>query len=200
MKSIINIVALLLLFVSTVQAQKAEKVLVYEDAFIQGGETADVAMGVKKPKNMRIFNSQADSKYARIGYLKFKVSKKIESIKDVELHFSLKVYKTEKNPEGKFGLEVYGVEDDKWSEDSITWEEALELGELLGDIEVEQSLDDKNKKVVVKLNAEAFNKLLNGKKDRMVTLALTNDNFNKVSAMAPTKEQSAKAGAYLMIK
>lgn len=200
MKLVVEILVLSLVFMISIQAQEKKKINVSEDTFIEGGSSSSTAMGEKHPKNMRIFNSNDESKYARIGYMKFSIPKKIKEINTVELHFPLKVYKTDKNPNGKFGLEVYAVENDNWNEKTITWDEALELGSLLGEIKVSQSLDGKNKKIKITLEVEEFKKMLKGKKDRKVTLALTNQDFNKVSAMAPTKEQSGKSAAYLIIK
>ena len=157
-------------------------------------------MGEVKHKNIRIFNSEADSKYARIGYLKFKMPKKLAEVSSVELNLPLKVYKNDDKPNEKFNLEIFVVEDDKWNELSITWEDALELGVLVGETEVEQSLDDKNHWIKIELDAKEISKLFDGKKDRDITLALMNNNFNKVSAMAPTKESYSKNASYLLIK
>lgn len=189
---------LLFLFVISFSGLAQEKIIISEDAFIEGGPSASIAMGSTKPKNIRIFNSNANSKYARIGYLKFKISKKIKTVKKVTLCIPLKVYKTAKNPTGKFELEVMAVENDDWSEKTITWNDALTLGKQLGATAVSQSVDGKNQLITIQLDAAVFNTLFN-KKDTMVSLALTNTKFNKVNAMAPTKEQSKRVAAYLLI-
>jgi hypothetical protein len=199
MKNLLKILLVSILFIGATQAQK-QKIKVSEDTFIQGGDTANKAMGEAMPKNLRIFNSEADSKYARIVYLKFNMPKKLKSAKKITLHIPLKVYKNEDKPDATFNLEIFAVENDKWRELSITWNDALELGELVGSMEVGQSLDNKNQKLSIELDAEKVSELFNGKKDRKVTLALLNSNFNKISAMAPSKEQSTKAGSYLEIE
>lgn len=199
MKNLFKILVVAILFIGTTQAQK-QKITVSEDAFIQGGNTADTAMGENSPKNLRIFNSQADTKYARVAYLKFNMPKKLKKVSKATLHIPLKVYKNEDKPEETFNLEIFAVENDRWRELSITWNDALELGELLASEEIGQSLDNKNQKLSIELDAEKLSELFNGKKDRKVTLALLNNNFNKISAMAPSKEQSKKVAAYLIIE
>tara|TARA_B100000809_G_C15136004_1_gene530585 strand:+ start:3926 stop:4525 length:600 start_codon:yes stop_codon:yes gene_type:complete len=199
MKNILTIIAITLVSSIGLQAQ-SQKLKVTEDAFIQGGSTSDTAFGETKPKNLRIFKSNEDTKYSRITYLKFSTPKKLKSVKKVTLHIPLKVYVDENQPEATFNLEVYAVENDKWRELSITWSDALELGEMVASMEVPQSLDGKNQKLVIELNAEEVSKLIDGKKDRKITLALVNANFNKISAMAPSKEQSTKVASYLMIE
>ena len=199
MKNFIKITLLTLLLIGSANAQK-KKIVVSEDAFIQGGDSADTAMGEKSPKNLRIFNSNAESKYARITYLKFSTPKKMKKVSKAILHIPLKVYKNEDKPDATFNLEIYAVENDRWRELSITWNDALELGELLASKEIGQSLDNKNQKLTIELNADELSKLFDGKKDRKITLALVNSNFNKISAMAPSKEQSTKVASYLEIE
>ncbi|MBL4746391.1 MAG: DNRLRE domain-containing protein [Flavobacteriaceae bacterium] len=189
---------LICLFTLTFNGLAQEKIMVSEDTFIQGGPSADIAMGATVPKNIRIFNSNANSKYARIGYLKFNLSKKIKTVKNVRLCIPLKVYKSAKNPTGKFELEVMAIENDNWSENSITWNDALTLGKQLGAISVSQATNGKNQLLTIQLDVAVFNSLIL-KKDTTVSLALTNTNFNKVNAMAPSKEQSKRVAAYLLI-
>ena len=198
MKKLITFVAIVAISFG-LQAQ-SQKLKVKEDAFIQGGDTSDTAFGETSPKNLRIFNSNADSKYARVAYLKFETPKKLKSVKKVTLHIPLKVYVNEDKPEATFNLEIYAVENDKWRELSITWSDALELGELVGSMEVPQSKDGKNQKLAIELDAKIVSELFDGKKDRKITLALVNSNFNKISAMAPSKEQSQKVASYLIIE
>lgn len=191
-------VVLICLFAITFSGIAQEKIMVSEDTFIEGGPSASIAMGATIHKNIRIFNSNANSKYARIGYLKFKLSKKIKTVEKVSLCIPLKVYKTPKNPTGKFELEVMAIENDNWSENTITWNNALAIGKQLGATSVTQSADGKNQLLTIELDATIFNSLIN-KKDKTVSLALTNSKFNKVNAMAPTKEQSKRVASYLLI-
>jgi len=191
-------ILLICLFAITFSGLAQEKIIVSEDAFIEGGTSASIAMGSTKPKNIRIFNSDDNSKYARIGYLKFKLSKKIKSVTKVSLCIPLKVYKTAKNPTGKFELDVMAIENDNWSEKTITWNNALTLGKQLGATAVSQSMDGKNQLLTIQLDPSIFTTLIN-KKDNIVSLALTNRKFNKVNAMAPSKEQSKRVAAYLLI-
>lgn len=200
MKYFLKSLVIALLFIINSQAQAQQKIMVSEDTFIEGGESSDKIMGEVKHKNIRIFNSQEATKYARIGYLKFKMPKKLSEVSSVELNMPLKVYKNENRPNEKFNLEIFVVEDDKWNELSITWEDALELGVMVGEAEVEQSLDDKHQWIKIELDAKEISKLFDGKKDRNITLALMNNNFNKVSAMAPTKESYSKNASYLIIE
>jgi len=198
MKKLITLSAIVAICLGA-QAQTT-KLTVKEDAFIQGGNTSDTAFGETSPKNLRIFNSEADSKYARITYLKFETPKKLNKINKATLHIPLKVYENKSNPEATFHLEVYAVENDKWRELSITWSDKLALGALVGSMEVPQSKDGKNQKLTISLDAAKVSELFNGKKDRKITLALVNTNFNKISSMAPSKEQSPKSASYLIIE
>ncbi|MGB2273786.1 MAG: DUF7594 domain-containing protein, partial [Flavicella sp.] len=193
MKNIVTAIAIACMFGANVQAQ--QKIMVKEDVFIQGGETEFTAFGEQKPKNLRIYKSQTSDKYSRITYLKFEMPKKLKSADKISLHIPLKVYPNEDNPDATFNLEVFAVENDKWRELSITWDDALELGSMVGSMEVPQSVDGKNQRLEIELDAKEVSKLFNGKKDRKVTLALLNNNFNRVSAMAPSKEQSSKVAS-----
>lgn len=199
MKNILTIIAIAFALSINSNAQ-SKKITVSEDAFIQGGNTSDTPFGETNPKNLRIFKSNEDTKYSRITYLKFNTPKKLKNVTKVTLHIPLKVYIKEDEPDATFNLEVYAVENDKWRELSITWSDALELGEMVGTIEVPQSVDGKNQKLAIELDAKEISKLIDGKKDKKITLALVNSNFNKVSAMAPSKEQSPKVASYLMIE
>lgn len=189
---------LICLFAIAFNGLAQEKIMVSEDAFIQGGPSANIAMGTNKQKNIRIFKSNDNSKYARIGYLKFTLPKTIKSVQKVQLCIPLKVYKSAKNPTGKFELEVMAIENDDWNENTITWNQALILGKQLGAASISQSENGKNQLVTITLDATVFNSLLH-KKDKTVSLGLTNTKFNKVNAMAPSKEQSKRAAAYLLI-
>ncbi len=185
-------------FAFTINGLSQEKIIVSEDTFIQGGSSADIAMGVEKQKNIRIFNSNASSKYARIAYLKFKFSKKIKTVKKVRLCIPLKVYKSTKNPTGKFKMEVMAIQNDSWSENTITWNTVLTLGKQLGTASISQSENGKSQQVTIQLDPTIFNTLRN-KKDSIISIALTNTTFNKVNAMTPSKEQSKRVAAYLII-
>jgi hypothetical protein len=195
MKKIIAIIAL----VSTTYGitAQSQKLTVKEDVFIQGGDTSDTAFGETKPKGLFVYKSHAGSKYSRITYLKFETPKKLKSVKKVTLHIPLKVFPN-KNTDAPFTLDVHAVENDRWRESSITWSDALELGELVASIEVEQG--DKVQRLAIELDAKIISNLFDGKKDRNITLALYNSKFNSVSAMAPSKESNIKNASYLVIE
>ncbi len=201
MKIILKITLLLFIFSISLNAQdkKMKKVRIIEDAFIQGGQTSSTAFGTKKPKDLYVFNSEADSKYSRITFLKFKLDRKQKEVSSVELIINIKVYLSKTSDDDKFSLQVYGVEDDNWDESSITWDDAPELDEVLGSALIEQSKDSRTHTVKITLDADKFNKLI-GKKDKYVTLALFNDNFNKISSKVHAKEQGFSNSAYLKIK
>jgi len=198
MNTIIKTTLLLLAFSLGLSAQE-KKVKVLEDAYIQGGNTMTTPLGQKKPKDLLVFNSEAGTKYSRITYLKFKLPKKTKKVNSVELTINIKVYLSKKQNENKFSLQVYGVENDNWNESSITWDNAPELGEVLGETEIEQSYDSNTHTVTVKLDANKFNGLIE-RRDKYVTLALFNNNFNKLSSKLHAKEQGMSKAAYLKIK
>lgn len=189
-----------ILSLAFIENAQGQKIIVSEDAFIQGGEASGTAFGETTPKNLRIFKSLENSKYSRITYLKFKLPKNLNTISSIELNILLKVYKDEENPVATFNLVVFASENDNWNELSITWDDALKLGSKLGETEIKQSFDDKNQMVRIKLNANEVSKFVDGKKDRDLTLALFNYNFNKISAMAASKEQSKNAAAFLLVE
>ena len=81
------IVILVLLLGLPTQSINAQKIMVLEDAFVQGGENSNDVMVNTQPKALKVFNSKADSKYARITYLKFKLPKRIKKHKNNEASF-----------------------------------------------------------------------------------------------------------------
>jgi hypothetical protein len=196
MKKTFNIIILSILC-SIISNAQTKKITISDDAFVQGGETANETLGETKSKNLLIFNSKENTKYARITYLKFPLPKIMTEGTTIELNIAIKVYKNEANPDLNFNLEVVGVKNDNWSESTITWNNKPELGVVLGATEIKQSVNNELQLVKVKLDAQEFKKLYEN--DREVTIALVNNNFNKISAMGQSKESYAKNAAYLQI-
>lgn len=104
---------------------------------MQGGETADEALGGTKPNNLMVYNSKQNTKFSRITYLKFSLPKKMTEITKLELNIPIKVFKKEDNPDLTFNIEVLGVNDDNWSESTITWNTKPELAQVLGTVELQ---------------------------------------------------------------
>ncbi|MGY5355934.1 CBM96 family carbohydrate-binding protein [Wenyingzhuangia sp. IMCC45467] len=178
-----------------------EKITVSADAFIQGGNTENTAFGTEKIKNLLILKSTGNDKYSRITYLKFKTPKKVSELKKVTLNFPIKVYENEEDPELLFNLDIIAVENDKWSESNITWSNALTLGNTVGHMKVPQTTNGKNNNwIEIELDAKEVSKLINGKKDKYITLALANNEFNRLSAILPSKENSPKLAAFLTVE
>lgn len=198
MKFTFNIFALILLCCIASNAQ-TKTITISEDAFVQGGETADEALGETKLKNLMVSNSKQNTKFSRITYMKFSLPKKMAEVTKVELNIPIKVFKNEGNPELTFNLEVVGVNDDNWSELKITWNTKPELAQVLGTAELQQSLNNEIQWIKLILDVQEFNKLYNKDKDREVTLALVNNKSNKISATAPSKESNSKNAAYLIL-
>lgn len=198
MKKTINVFIFMFLSCIISNAQ-TKKFVVSEDAYVQGGETANETFGETKPKNLLILNSLENTKYARISYLKFSLPKKMAEASSIELNLLIKVYKKEELPDLNFNLEVVGVKNDNWSESTINWDNKPELGVVLCTTELKQSLNNESNWVKLKLDAQEFNKLFDSAKDREVTIALVNTNFNKISAIAQSKESFSNNAAYLQI-
>jgi len=198
MKKTINIYIFTLLSCIISNAQ-IKKIVVSEDAYVQGGETATETFGETKSKNLLIFNSKENSKYARISYLKFSFPKKMAEASSIELNLLIKIYKKDELPDLTFNLEVVGVNNDNWSESAINWDNKPELGAVLSTTEINQSPNNDSQWIKLKLDTKEFNKLFDGNKDRNVTIALVNTNFNKISAIAQSKESYSTNAAYLQI-
>lgn len=141
---------------STVASQK---VMVKEDAFVQGGNTANQQMGTEVPKRLRIFNSNEDTKYARTGLLKFDLDDRKRDFKKVVLHLPVKVFEKAEYPNAKFHLQVYGTENN-WQEATVSFQNLPGKGELLGETKIEQSADGKHQWTTVELSANKFKSLL----------------------------------------
>lgn len=135
-KFIFNICALIFLCCVASNAQ-TKTITISEDAFVQGGETADEALGGTKPNNLMVYNSKQNTKFSRITYLKFSLPKKMTEITKLELNIPIKVFKKEDNPDLTFNIEVLGVNDDNWSESTITWNTKPELAQVLGTVELQ---------------------------------------------------------------
>ena len=199
MKNIITIIAIAFTFSINSNAQSV-KIMVSEDAFIQGGGTSNTAMGVKAKKALKIKKSKANSAYTRISYLKFETPKKLKKADKITLHVPLLVYVNKNHPDRTFGLNIFAVENDNWTEDTINWSEALELGELVGSMEVPQCLNNQTKELAIELSAEKVSLLFKGRNDKNITLALVNSKNNGLGATAPSKERSVNLASYLMIE
>jgi len=197
MKNLLIIFLVSMLYLSTLNAQQ-DRINVFEDTFIQGGETSGEAFGETKNNLLRIGNSDKDNKYARISYLKFKMPKDLDDINKINLLINIKVFKKDNLPDETFKLTVFGLENDKWSESNITWEDALELGNEVGFIELPQSLTDKTEKVNIELNIDEIRKLMSSKKDKYVSLALVSYD-SKTSAVITSKDSNPKFGPYLRL-
>jgi len=196
------IFSFLLLVSSGIYANKPVKVKVWQDAFVQGGETADEAMGSSKAGRLRVMKSNDDTKYSRTSYLQFSL-KKIEEITDVELNICVRVFPSKNDASASFSLNVYACDDNKWSESSITFNSKPERGDLLTS-EVFDVNDD-NVWMKVTLPAEKIMELKKKNKKGKVTLILANDDFNHTSIEVISKERTwsngmpAKRDAYLKL-
>lgn len=196
MKNLFRILIVSVILIANTYAQ-SERINVYEDTFIQGGETADEAFGETKANLLRVANSEKDNKYARISYLKFKMPKNVDDITKVELYINIKVFKKSKFPEEKFKLSIFGLEDDDWRENNITWEDALDIGSKIGYIEQPQALNDKTTRIKIELDIDELKKIFS-RKDRYLSIALASYE-NKISAVVTSKDSSTKFGPYLRV-
>ncbi|TRX71890.1 DNRLRE domain-containing protein [Carboxylicivirga sp. M1479] len=194
----------LLLFVSAgVYANKPVKVKVWQDAFVQGGESADEAMGTTTDGRLRVMNSKEDTKYARTAFLQFNL-KKVESFESVDLNICVRVYRSKKDDATQFALNVYGCDNNKWSESSITFNSQPEKGELLATQTLEANED--NQWMTISLPKEKVMDLMKASKKGKLTLVLANDDFNRTSIEIVSKERTwsngmpAKRDAYLKFK
>lgn len=203
MKTIVKLlsVAMLLLISVNANAQKVQKIKVSQDAFVQGGETADEPMGVTTSDRLRVMKSTGDSKYSRITYLQFNL-KKVAVINDVELNVCVKVYESKDDASAQFSMDVMACEDNKWSENSITFNNKPEVGELLASVVV--PTNENNEWVKISIPAEKI-KELKDKKGK-VTLVIYNTDFNRTSGEIISKERTwsngspAKREAFLSVK
>ncbi len=202
MKTLSIICTVLLLFALEVEAQEIQeyKILVSEDTFVQGGDTADEAMGTKSAKQLRVGNSNAKSKYARTTYLKFTLPKRIKRMQEVTLHLPVKVFNGSKNPDAKFTLEVYTVTNNDWDENTLTRNTKPDITKLVGSIDLPISEGKESTWHKIILDTYPIFKLSNSQKNRTITLALLNTKFNRTSSISPSKEQSKNAISYLTIK
>lgn len=173
-KQILSALLLSFLTITSVNAQ-SKKIKTTEAVFIQGGKTGDEAFGTTKPDVILVARSNTNTHWSRTGLLKFKFPKEIQSLKSVDINIPIKVYKNSENPDLKFSLDVQAVSENNWSKTTITWNNAPKLENVLGNLLLDQSLDDKLSMVTIKLDAKAVESLLKKSKDGEITLALTNN-------------------------
>lgn len=197
-------ISLTLFTLSTLaHAQKPVKVKVFQDAFVQGGNTADEALGATTAGRLRVMKSNGTDKYSRTTYMQFNL-KKIEDFKTVDLHVCIRVYPRKDNASANFTMQVYGNAAAKWNESSITFNNKPDKGELLTSQDFE--VNDNNDWVKISLPADAVKELIKKSKKGRVTLVLSNDDFNKTSAEVISKERTwsngspANRNAYLSFK
>lgn len=184
---LLSLIVLGLVTVVSVNAQ-TKKIKASEGTYVQGGETADETFGVSKPDVLFMLNSKTNTKWSRIGFLKFKLPGGVKSLKSVELNIRIKVFKKEEFLDSKFDLDVQVVPEAKWSSKTITFNNAPQLGTVVGSIQLDQSLDDKLKPVSIKLDVETVNKLLKESKDGEITIALANNISAKTAAIVGVKD------------
>jgi hypothetical protein len=199
MKTITLFFILITLSINQFSAQ-SYKILVSEDAFVQGGQTADDNLGKTAIKKLMVGNSKANNKYARKTFLKFTLPSNLNSFNSITLNIPIKVFKSDVNPGVKFKLDIFLVKNNNWKEDKITWNNAEEVDSKIGSIEIAQSQNDKNEWHKIELDASLIKELLKVQKGNILTLALLNIDFNKTSAIMPSKEQSKKTASYLIIE
>lgn len=198
-----TILSLFLVITSGVYANKPVKVKVVQDAFVQGGESADEAMGTTTEGRLRVMNSDASSKYARTAYLQFNL-KKVEDFESVDLNICVRVFRSKKDDATQFALNIYACDDNKWSESSITFNDQPGAGELLASQTL--NANDDNQWVSIALPKEKVMALKKASKKGKITLVLANNNFNRTSIEIISKERTwsngmpAKRDAYLKLK
>ena len=200
MKNIIKLVLVVFVITLSLNTNAQTKVKVLEDAFVQGGETSETTFGTDKPKMLRIFNSQKEGKYSRIVYLKFKLPKNIKEDSKTTLHFPIKVFINKNDGNLLFNLDVFTVTTNDWNENKITWNTKPAEDVKVGEIKIAQSLNKKWSWQKIELNSSELLKLAKSQKDNTITLALLNNEFNKISSNAPSKETSKKVASYLTIE
>ncbi|MBS2213090.1 DNRLRE domain-containing protein [Carboxylicivirga mesophila] len=167
-------------------ANKPVKVKVSQDAFVQGGNTANEPMGVTESGELRIMKSGGTDKYSRTSYLQFNL-KKVEDFTSVDLNICVKVYESKEDASAEFEMQVYACDDNKWSESSLAFNNKPEKGDLLATQTM--GVNEKNEWVKISLPADKVKQLLKKSKKGKITLVLSNDNFNKTSAIVISKER-----------
>ncbi|MGQ7947296.1 CBM96 family carbohydrate-binding protein [Flavobacterium sp. WC2509] len=190
----LSLIALLFLSATIAVNAQSKKVKAFESSYVQGGETANETIGTAKPGTLFAYNSKTNTKYSRIGFLKFKLPKDVKSLKSVELNLNVKIFKNPANPEQKFVLDVQAITEGTWSPETVTFNNAPKLGEVIGSTLIEQSLDDQSHLVIIKLNNETVNNLLMNSKDGEITIALANNVEGKIGSVINGKD------AYLIIE
>lgn len=180
-KNVLSFIVLCIAVVMPVNAQ-SEKIKILESAFVQGGETSLEAFGVSKPENMLVFNSKTNTKYSRTTFMKFKIPEGMNCLNSVRISLQIVVFKNKDFPDSKFDLDVQAVPEGKWSSQSITFNNAPKLGDVLGSAQLDQSLDGKMGRVEIKLKEETVNKLIKESKNGILTIALANNVFSRISA------------------
>ena len=190
------LIFLMLLSTLYLQAQK-DRINALEDTFIQGGETASEIFGETKAQILRVAHSDKNSKYARITYLKFKMPKKFDDVENINLVINIKVFKKDELPEETLSLSVFLI-DDKWSELSTSWDDALELKTEIAQINLPQTKADKAEEIIIELDINKVKTYLN-ENGRMLSIALASYN-SRTSAVITSKDKSVKFGPHLMFE
>jgi len=184
---------------------KPVKIKVYQDAFVQGGETADKALGQTTAQRLRVMKSDDNDKYSRMTFLQFDL-KKVESFEELTLNICVRVLPNKKDAEAQFKLDVYSCLNNKWNETGITYNNKPEKDELLATDLLKPS--DDNVWVKIVLPADKIKELKANDKKGKITLVLFNSSqdFNKTSIEVISKERKwsngmlAKREAYLSLK
>lgn len=184
-------VGMMILFSVVAQAQKATKVKVAQDAFIQGGETSTEALGTSLADRLRIQKSDGNDKYSRSTYLKF-VFDAQKDFSSAVLNVCVKVNASKNDADAQFSLDVYSSENEAWDEASITFEKCPAIKDFLGQATL--APNENNDWVQIELNAQMLKNLIKANKG-FVTLVLYNKDFNQTSAEVISKERKWQNGA-----
>lgn len=184
--------ALMFTLLSNGYSKKPVKVRVFQDAFVQGGTSADEPMGVSKPGQLIVMKSFDNDKYSRLSYLQFNL-KRIDDFESVDLYLCAKVYESKDDPSAEFALQVYSCDDYKWKETGITFNNKPEKGELLATQSI--GVTEKNEWVKIQLPAAKIREMIKNNKKSRVSLVLYNEDFNRTSAIIISKERKWSNGA-----
>lgn len=118
-----------LLFLSAMIAAQSPAIIA--DTYIQGGSDGDRNYG--ELTDMMIKTSPTNESFSRRAYLKFDISGVSTA---AVLRFDLRLFAT--YVDGPFEFGVYKVADD-WDENTITWNNAPGMGELITTFEIDKS-------------------------------------------------------------
>ncbi|TLX71390.1 DNRLRE domain-containing protein [Labilibacter sediminis] len=188
MKNTISVEKLFIIFTllfSTVLVAQEKKKFVFEDSFIEAGESSEMNYGTNG--DLRLQNPGKINKYNREVFLKFKI-KKVEDVKTAVLYVYGRAFPKPGVIQSGIPIVVDGVSND-WQESGITWGRQPKVLLTIGQSELKKAT--KEEWHAITLDADFVKSQLN---QGFLSLRIQQPKYNGLGGVIYSKEKTWSDG------